>query len=198
MRIVHSIARPARALLFGSLVAFVAAQSFGRPGDRLDRYPLLVTEPSAEVVGPSLDMDETGRFVATWASDEGQDTHVLFQRFAANGTPTGGKVRVGTASDPNDDTFVTTNVVVAVDGSFTVVWAACVFPCQASGIYARRYTANGEPTDSRSLGTAQTPCFRDRARYSFGYSIPTASRTRRLLPLSRVRRSRHCTSQTSR
>jgi hypothetical protein len=151
MRIVHSIARPARALLFGSLVAFVAAQSFGRPGDRLDRYPLLVTEPSAEVVGPSLDMDETGRFVATWASDEGQDTHVLFQRFAANGTPTGGKVRVGTASDPNDDTFVTTNVVVAADGSFTVVWAACVFPCQASGIYARRYTANGEPIGDEVL-----------------------------------------------
>ncbi len=145
MRITHSIGRPTRALFLGSLVALTAAPSFGRPGDRIGRYPLLVRGPSAEVIGPSLAMEESGRFVAVWASDEGQDTHVVFQRFAANGTPIGAEVRVGTASDPNDDSWVRTDVALAADGSFAVVWSDCAFPCQASALYARRYTAIGEP-----------------------------------------------------
>jgi len=154
MRITHSIGRPIRALLWGLLIALMAAPSFGRPGDRIDRYPLLVTNRNGKLTGPSLVMEESGRFVAVWASDEGQDTHVLFQRFAANGTPIGTEVTVDTRPDlSGDDVMMRADAALAADGSFAVVWQVCDFPCSGAVLYARRYTANGEPIGDKVLVT---------------------------------------------
>jgi hypothetical protein len=152
MRTSQRLERPAAALGM-VIVASLATPSFGGPGDRIDRFPFRLTTTSLGYgdYEPQLAMDEAGRFVAVWWTrsgdiDENGDfvgaKSMIFRRFAANGTPLGAEVTVGTA--PYVWNIGQPNVAMAGDGSFVVTWVRSSYGVEQ---YARRYAANDAPLD---------------------------------------------------
>src|SRR5262245_54116797 len=143
--------RTAAAVVLGLVTAFAAAPSFGRPGDRIGRYPLTIatTDGVVGVSAPALAMDQASGFVAVWSSDEGDDSRVLLRRFAANGTPLGDAITVDSASDTTHDIKMSADVAMAGDGSVVVAWTVCEFPCFGQALFVRRFAASGAPIGDR-------------------------------------------------
>ena len=124
------------------IALLTAVPALGGPGDRVDRFPIQLTN----VIGrfdnePQLAMDETGRFVAAWASDDSGTSAIHFRRFAADATPLGDEVSVATEQQSNHR-LMEPRVAMAGDGSFVVIWFVEDVITAEGELYARRYAAN--------------------------------------------------------
>jgi hypothetical protein len=84
-----------------------------------------------------------GSYVAVFTSDAGgAGSTVHFRRFAADGTPLTGDVRVDTTANQDN---VDVRVAAAPDGRFVVAWTAIDIGTSTNRIVARFYAADGTP-----------------------------------------------------
>lgn len=86
-----------------------------------------------------------GGFVVTWTSlrQDGSETGIFGQRFAADGTPLGAEFQVNTFTA--GDQFESA-VTALADGGFVVTWSSYARDGSDYGIYAQRFAANTVPT----------------------------------------------------
>ncbi|MGJ3247435.1 MAG: calcium-binding protein [Elainellaceae cyanobacterium] len=93
---------------------------------------------------PEVAIAPNGQFVIVWESD-GQDsdgTGVFAQRFNANGSLVGPEFRVNTEIAQNQDRPA---VGMDANGNFIVTWTSEIQDGSGSGIFAQRYSSNGQP-----------------------------------------------------
>jgi hypothetical protein len=92
---------------------------------------------------PSVAIDESGNFVVVWTSDQdGSESGVFGQRFAADGAPLGPEFRVNTyTSDSQQQARVATDG----NGNFVVVWTSEGQDGSAAGIFGQRFSSSGGP-----------------------------------------------------
>jgi hypothetical protein len=83
-----------------------------------------------------------GGFVAVWESQnqDGNNSGIFGQRFAADGTRLGGEFQVNTMTAGSQQTA---SVTAAADGGFTVVWQSDSQDGSGFGVHGQRYDANG-------------------------------------------------------
>ncbi|WP_428310272.1 hypothetical protein [Hydrocarboniphaga sp.] len=89
-------------------------------------------------------MDAAGDFVFTWSSETGdadQSAGVNARVYTSGGKPLGEPFRVNTHSE---GTQFDSDVSMAPDGRFVVVWNSIGQDGDAGGIYAQRYTVDGK------------------------------------------------------
>jgi hypothetical protein len=97
---------------------------------------------------PAVSPLANGQFVVVWESGsgatngDGDESGVFAQRFATNGARVSSEFQInvytsGRQEDPS--------VAARVDGSFIVVWDSALQDGSGEGVFARRYTAAGEP-----------------------------------------------------
>ena len=87
-------------------------------------------------------MDADGDFVVTWSSNgqDGSDLGVYAQRFDASGTPRGFEFRVNQFTT-GQQAF--SKVAMDAAGDFVIVWSSDGQDGSDTGVYARRYDADG-------------------------------------------------------
>ena len=101
------------------------------------------TSTGGDQLNVSVGADSNGNYVAVWQGPnvQGYGTNDIYmQRYNAQRTPLGPETRVnpdwhGEQTDPH--------VAVADDGSYVVTWTSA--DASGTGIYARRYAADGTP-----------------------------------------------------
>ena len=107
---------------------------------------------------PAIAMNPAGNFVVVWESkgQDGSGDGVYGRRFDAAGTALGSEFQINTTMGGYPDT---PDVAMDGEGNFVVVWEGP--DSDSEGVYARLYSANGQPrtdeflvnthTDSRQL-----------------------------------------------
>ncbi|NOK59378.1 MAG: hypothetical protein GFH27_549283n162 [Chloroflexi bacterium AL-W] len=136
----------------------VAWQSDGQDGDGFGIYARRFLATGAPVDGefpvsitttgdqefPELGMAPDGRFVVAWQSDgqDGSSDGIYMRRFTADGMANGGEVAVNTFT--NNRQF-NPAISVNVNGDFAMTWESAGQDGDDTGIYARRFTADGMP-----------------------------------------------------
>jgi len=92
---------------------------------------------------PSVAIAEGGNFVVVWVSDQdGSESGVFGQRFAAGGAPLGPEFRVNTVtSDSQEQARVATDA----NGNFVVVWTSEGQDGSAAGVFGQRFSSSGDP-----------------------------------------------------
>ncbi|MBT9546423.1 MAG: hypothetical protein IV090_13625 [Candidatus Sericytochromatia bacterium] len=90
----------------------------------------------------SLDLSADGRFVVSWESSgqDGSDTGVYAQRYAADGSAQGLEFRVNTTSANSQSD---PSIAMDSQGNFVVTWISDGQDGSGAGIYAQRYNASG-------------------------------------------------------
>jgi hypothetical protein len=87
-------------------------------------------------------MDDDGDFVVTWSSlwQDGSLYGVYARRYDASGTPQDGEFRVNQTVDDNQNFSA---VAIDADGDFTIAWTSTAQDGDRTGVFARRYGADG-------------------------------------------------------
>jgi Ca2+-binding RTX toxin-like protein len=93
---------------------------------------------------PSIAALADGGFVVTWTSSgqDGSGTGIYAQRYAADGAPLGGELRVNTTT-ANQQMYP--SIAALSDGGFVVTWMSNGQDGSGTGIYAQRYAADDTP-----------------------------------------------------
>jgi hypothetical protein len=148
----------------------VAASSFAAPGDRIGRFaPRLASVFALSDEDPQLAMDGSGRFVATWVSQDifNETSTVLVRRFAANGDPLAAEV-VAASQRSRSAQYVGARVAMAGDGSFVVGWIDTNRAANQQALYVRRFGPYGAPRGPAVRVDETVPS-------EGGYSLATAA-----------------------
>lgn len=134
------------------LSAGLTAGVVGQPVVALAQGPLPVGEEfrvnsytTFSQRSPDVAMDADGDFVIVWMNylqEYGSEIEIYGQRFNSNGVPQGAEFQVNTYTS-NIQEFP--SVAMDKDGNFVVAWQSYKQDGEYYGIYARRYTANGNP-----------------------------------------------------
>ncbi|MGB3492385.1 MAG: hypothetical protein WBA57_06645 [Elainellaceae cyanobacterium] len=92
---------------------------------------------------PAIAMDAQGNFVVTWESDEqdGDKTGIFAQRFNARGRAVGDEFRVNTTTDGKQDAAA---IAMNASGEFVIVWEDDEQDGSGEGVYAQRFSADGD------------------------------------------------------
>ncbi len=92
---------------------------------------------------PAIAMDGQGNFVVTWESDRQDDdkTGIFAQRFNARGRAVGDEFRVNTTTDGKQDAAA---IAMNVSGEFVIVWEDNGLDGSGEGVYAQRFSAEGD------------------------------------------------------
>ncbi|MCE5266256.1 MAG: hypothetical protein LLG00_00015, partial [Planctomycetaceae bacterium] len=108
-----------------------------------------------------------GSFVVVWDSSgqDGDDTGVYGQRYAANGATLGGEFRVNVTTDGSQENAA---VACLTDGGFVVVWNG-KGAGDNSGVFGRRYDSSGTAVGGEFLINAHTD---DQQRYATVAALP--------------------------
>lgn len=101
--------------------------------------------------GPSVDIDNRGRFVVTWIStdDYGYDWKVYFRLYDPSGNPS--EVFQAAGVDKPNHLALNPTITMATSGKFVIGWLDCRAidePCCAIAdvnIYCQQFHPNGEP-----------------------------------------------------
>ena len=104
----------------------------------------------------SVAMDDDGDFVVTWSSllQDGSLYGTYARRYDATGTPQGSEFRVNQTTINNQNFSA---VAVDADGDFTIAWTSSDQDGDRTGIFARRYAADGTAlTDEIAVNTTTT------------------------------------------
>ncbi|KAF0118766.1 MAG: VBCS repeat-containing protein [Rhodospirillaceae bacterium] len=132
---------------------------------------------------PSVTALNDGGFVVTWGSN-GQDGNgygVYGQRYAADGTVAGVEFQVNTYTT---DHQYYPSVTALKDGGFVVTWQSWGQDGEYSGVYGRRYAANG----TAGGGVPGQHVYGVAWRTASGMPVDTAQY--RASDMTRIRRSR--------
>lgn len=92
---------------------------------------------------PAVAVDADGDFVVAWSGiGDGDGWGIFAQHFDAAGVPQGTEFQVNTVTA---GTQLYPSIAMASDGDFVVTWSKYHDTRRSSGVFARRYDANGEP-----------------------------------------------------
>ncbi|MBW4464707.1 MAG: cadherin domain-containing protein [Pegethrix bostrychoides GSE-TBD4-15B] len=132
----------------------IYGQRFNADGTKAGAEFLINGNTAGTQRNASVSMDATGNFVVTWTSVQGAfGTEVYARRYSKAGVPLGNEFNV---SAPNGSGLAGTQqdsqVKVLSDGSFIITWTG--EDASGTGIYARRYGANGSPLPDTEGGVA--------------------------------------------
>jgi hypothetical protein len=99
-----------------------------------------VAAAAPEQVTPFVTRLAGGGFVVVWHSPDANGLGVFLQRFSANGTKIGGRIRANTYSlyDQSDPT-----AAGLTNGTFVVAWSSVGQGGSTSAVYAQRFSAGG-------------------------------------------------------
>ena len=100
----------------------------------------LSTYTTYNQLAPSIAIDATGDFVATWQNEASSD--ICAQRYAANGTLRGDEFHVNTYTTAEQ---YDPQVAMDAAGNFAITWSSENQDGQFTGVYAQRYAADGAP-----------------------------------------------------
>ena len=98
-------------------------------------------------------MDDDGDFVVTWSSlwQDGSLYGIYARRYDAAGTPLGSEFRVNETTSNNQNFSA---VAMDADGDFTIAWTSSDQDGDRTGVFARRYDADGTAlTDEIAVNT---------------------------------------------
>jgi hypothetical protein len=115
---------------------------------------------------PSIGMDGTGRFVVAWTSypQDGSESGIYAQRFAADGSRLGPEFRVNTYTP---DYQTQPAVAVAPSGEFVIVWAS-LQDGSARGVFGQRFDSSGAPQGPEFLVNTYTTGSQGQPRVAYG------------------------------
>ena len=94
---------------------------------------------------PSIAALADGGFIVTWmdSAQDGSGWGIYAQRYAADGTPSGGEFRVNTTTSNEQSQ---PSITALAGGGFVVSWTSNGQDGSGWGIYAQSYAANGSPS----------------------------------------------------
>ncbi len=122
----------------------VYAQRYNQDGEaKGSEFRVNTTTTNAQLYS-TVAMDTNGDFVVTWSSPDGSGFGVYARRYNADGTPAPeGEFRVNTTTT-GDQRYST--IAMDADGDFIITWSSVGQDGSNSGVYARRYNADGTAT----------------------------------------------------
>jgi len=123
----------------------VFARMFRSDGTPLGDEFLVNTTTANQQKSPAVAAMDDGGFLVSWVAHGGQDGSVrgvFARRFDAGGQPLGGEFQVNTTTQ-NDQ--LSPAIGVADDGHFVIAWQSKHQDGSAYGIFAQRYTPDGQP-----------------------------------------------------
>ncbi|MBN2294041.1 MAG: hypothetical protein JXM70_16565 [Pirellulales bacterium] len=122
----------------------VFAQRYAADGTPLGSEFQVNTFTSSYQWFPSVAMHPDGQFVVAWESDgqDGDDSGIYAQRYAADGTPIGSEFRVNTHT-ANQQRYPA--AAFSNDGRFVIAWHSKMQDGFLSSIHAQHYAADGTP-----------------------------------------------------
>lgn len=139
----------------------IFAQRYSGFGTPVGRSFLVNTTTDRDQINPAVAQDANGRFVVVWQSRTRNGYDIFGQRYDSLGNPIGIQFQVNTFVSGDQ---INPDIAVAPSGKFVVVWQDERQDGNGSGIYARRYTANGNPRgvgdlriNSTTNGDQETP-----------------------------------------
>lgn len=130
--------------MFGSAAAVASnAPYVVLPESEYNDGLVISTEYDGNQADSAVAMDAIGGFVFTWSSETGdvdRSAGIDGRLYTNAGKPVGEPFRINTHTD---GTQFDSDVAMAPDGRFVVVWNSIGQDGDAGGIYAQRYAANG-------------------------------------------------------
>lgn len=130
-------------------------QRYAADGTPAGGETLVNTTTAGRQNGATITTLEDGGFVVAWttASEIGVDGDVYLQRYAPDGAPVGGETLVNTTTD---DVQWYPRIAALDDGGYVVTWTSFGQDGSGTGVYARRYAADGSPAGDEFLVNATT------------------------------------------
>lgn len=123
----------------------VYARQFLNDGTPLGgEFQVNVTTTSDQIY-PNVAMEADGEYVITWTSSGGQDGDgdgIYARRFAANGNPLTGEMRVNTTTS-NHQSYST--IAMDSQGNYVISWQSTGQDGSGTGIFAQRYSDTNTP-----------------------------------------------------
>ena len=146
----------------------VYGQRYGADGSKQGTGFLVTSYTNAAQGYASVTGLENGGFVVTWVSDgqDGSSYGIYGQRYDAYGVRQGSEFRVNAYTDLNQDE---PSVTALTDGGWVVTWSSD--EQDGSGIYAKRYTAQGLANSALSSDVAGAPEFQSAVASADGQKI---------------------------
>jgi len=113
------------------------------------------TEIAGNQVFSAVAIDADGDFAVTWTSQDqdGSGSGIYAQRYASDGTPSGGEFQVNTTTEGNQRY---PSVAMDAAGNFVVAWTSQDQDGSGGGIYAQRYASDGTPDGGEFLVNTTT------------------------------------------
>lgn len=143
----------------------VFLQRFDVGGQSIGGEQQVNTYTRGNQLEPDVAMAPDGRFVVAWSSNnyyatpqDGDDTGVFGQRFAADGVPAGGEFQANTYTTGAQDQPA---VTMLSNGGFVVVWTSQSFPVgqdgSRAGVFGQRFDAAGARAGAEFQVNTYTP-----------------------------------------
>jgi Ca2+-binding RTX toxin-like protein len=138
----------------------ILQQRFGADGAASGVRTLVNTYTTGAQVQSSATGLADGGWVVTWAShgQDGSNSGIYQQRYAANGTPSGGETRVNTYTTSFQDNSSTTALA---DGGWVATWQSYGPDGSVTGIYQQRYAANSAPSGGETRVNTYTSGYQE-------------------------------------
>jgi len=126
----------------------VYAQRYSADGSTVGSEFLVNTETSENQHMASIAIDADGDFVIAWSSkgQDGDGSGIYAQRYSADGIEAGTEFRVNSTTSNSQSA---PSIAMDADGDFVIAWQSYGqdnLPTLDLGIYAQRYTADGNTT----------------------------------------------------
>jgi len=133
----------------------IHAQRFDSHGVAQAPSALVNTTVADFQSAPAITALADGGYVVTWQSSgqDGSDSGVYMQRFAASGAAVGAETQVNTTTAGSQDS---PTVTALVDGGFLVAWESSGQDGSGFGIYAQRYDASGHAVGTETQINSST------------------------------------------
>ena len=120
----------------------IYAQLYDASGAIVRSEFLANTTTSGSQSQPDVAMDDSGNFVVSWMSGDGNSFGIQFQRYDAAGIAIGGETQANTETLYGQEEV---NVSMNGAGEIVFVWQSELQDGSGTGVYARRYDAAGNP-----------------------------------------------------
>ncbi|NJR66614.1 MAG: hypothetical protein HC772_16965 [Leptolyngbyaceae cyanobacterium CRU_2_3] len=122
----------------------IFAQRFDINGTRIGAEFRVNTTTDNNQSNAAIAINNSGSYVITWQSSrqDGSGEGIFAQRYSREGDLVGQEFQVNSETSNNQE-----NPSVAIDagGNFIIAWESQNQDGSGSGVYARRYSANGQP-----------------------------------------------------
>ena len=121
----------------------IVGQRFDRFGNLIGAEFLVSSHTAGSQIDPAVAMDDFGNFVVSWSGQGEFDPSGVFARvFDAFGVALGDQFRVNVLAEFGQNE---PSVAMDADGDLVVTWSSYAQDGDQTGVFARRYDAQGQP-----------------------------------------------------